>query len=87
MGVKFGVHQNAYTSFHETVYELHVPIHEASDATNANTNATDAGSTDSTDAADSWDLLRSSLKILRSLALEMRISDADVDAGAENDNT
>lgn len=24
-GIKFGAHQNAYTSFEETVYELHVP--------------------------------------------------------------
>ncbi|CAM9829822.1 unnamed protein product, partial [Choristocarpus tenellus] len=24
-GIKFGAHQNAYTSFDETVYELHVP--------------------------------------------------------------
>lgn len=25
-GIKFGAHQNAYTSFEETVYELHVPV-------------------------------------------------------------
>lgn len=25
-GIKFGAHQNAYTSFEETVYELHVPL-------------------------------------------------------------
>lgn len=47
-GIKFGAHQNAYTSFEETVYELHVP-------------------------ADSPVLLERSLRVLRQLALEVRV--------------
>ncbi|CAM9971072.1 unnamed protein product [Laminaria digitata] len=53
-GIKFGAHQNAYTSFEETVYELHVP-------------------------ADQPVLLERSLKVLRQLALEVRLSDDDVE--------
>ncbi|CAM9595638.1 unnamed protein product [Ascophyllum nodosum] len=53
-GIKFGAHQNAYTSFEETVYELHVP-------------------------ADQPALLGRSLRVLRQLALEVRLSDDDVE--------
>ncbi|CAM9691194.1 unnamed protein product [Scytosiphon promiscuus] len=53
-GIKFGAHQNAYTSFEETVYELHVP-------------------------ADQPVLLERSLRVLRQLALEVRLSDDDVE--------
>ena len=33
MGMKFGAHQNAYTTFHETVYSLHVPTNDAYEGT------------------------------------------------------
>lgn len=50
-GVRFGAHQNAYTSFEETVYELTVPL-----------NLVDRG-----------------LRALKQLALEVRLSDDDVE--------
>jgi zinc protease len=79
MGVKFGVHQNAYTSFHETVYELHVPIR---DCAPGDTGSAPPANLENKPTAigKSWPLLQNSLKILRTLAIEMRISDEDVDA-------
>ncbi|CAM9215205.1 unnamed protein product [Phaeothamnion confervicola] len=52
-GVAFGAHQNASTSFEETVYELHVPVDEDG-------------------------VIEKALRILRQLALEVRLSDEDV---------
>ncbi|KAJ8603775.1 hypothetical protein CTAYLR_000333 [Chrysophaeum taylorii] len=51
-GVKFGSHQNAYTSFEETVYWVHVPSDFASRA----------------------------IELLAALVLDVRLSEADVEA-------
>eukprot|EP01084_Bolivina_argentea_P215094 365148_1 len=54
-GIKFGAHQNAHTSFDETVYELHIPTGEGAPA------------------------FSKCLQVLHQLALEVRLSDSDID--------
>jgi hypothetical protein len=73
MGIAFGAHQNAYTSFHETVYELHVPVEDK-------TFESEEGGEEGGEEGNKYNLLHKCLAVLRQMALAMRISDEDVNA-------
>jgi hypothetical protein len=75
-GIQFGAHQNAYTTFDETCYFLHVPLTtDSSDGVRL-----DAAGAEEGKKEEGGSLLAQCVKALASLVLRARLTDADVDA-------
>ena len=82
MGMKFGAHQNAYTTFHETVYSLHVPTNDAYDGDgdgDGDGEAQAGAGAGGGGGIAPGSVLAKSVELLGEMCLSMVITDEDVE--------